>query len=94
MATPLSQGTLGQLDQRVARPSYDRGKVTPGILHVGLGNFHRAHQAIYLDDLVGKESASGWGILGAGVMPGDAARIGSIRCPNRMQTATRSGSLE
>ncbi|MCA8879370.1 MAG: mannitol dehydrogenase family protein [Rhodobacteraceae bacterium] len=66
------------MDQRIARPSYDRGKVTPGILHVGLGNFHRAHQAIYLDDLVGKEGASGWGILGAGVMPGDAAMRGDL----------------
>ena len=32
-------------------PAYDRTKLTPGIVHIGLGNFHRAHMAVYLDDL-------------------------------------------
>jgi mannitol 2-dehydrogenase len=32
-------------------PAYDRTSLTPGIVHIGLGNFHRAHQAVYLDDL-------------------------------------------
>lgn len=73
MATPLSEANLGRLAPQIARPGYSRAGLTPGILHVGLGNFHRAHQAVYLDDLIAKGGASGWGILGAGVMPGDAA---------------------
>ena len=35
-------------------PRYDRAKLTPGIVHIGLGNFHRAHMAVYLDDLFAK----------------------------------------
>lgn len=56
----------------VALPRYDRSKVTPGIVHIGLGNFHRAHMAVYLDDLMNKGLAMDWGILGAGVRPADA----------------------
>ena len=56
----------------VAMPQYDRSQVTPGIVHIGLGNFHRAHMAVYLDDLMNQGLAMDWGILGAGVRPADA----------------------
>jgi mannitol 2-dehydrogenase len=53
-------------------PAYDRSRLSPGIVHIGLGNFHRAHQAVYLDDLFAKGLAQDWAILGAGVREGDA----------------------
>jgi mannitol 2-dehydrogenase len=53
-------------------PPYDRSKLTPGIVHIGLGNFHRAHMAVYLDDLFGMGEGHDWAILGAGVREGDA----------------------
>ena len=53
-------------------PAYDRSKLSTGIVHFGLGNFHRAHQAMYLDRLMGKGLAFDWGICGVGVMPQDA----------------------
>ncbi|MGH1331974.1 MAG: mannitol dehydrogenase family protein [Paracoccaceae bacterium] len=56
----------------VARPGYDRAKLTPGIVHIGVGNFHRAHQAVYLDDLFNMGLAQDWAIIGAGVRAGDA----------------------
>jgi mannitol 2-dehydrogenase len=56
----------------VALPSYDRSKLTPGIVHIGLGNFHRAHMAVYLDDLFAMGIDHDWAILGAGVRAGDA----------------------
>lgn len=56
----------------VAMPAYDRSKLTAGIVHIGLGNFHRAHMAVYLDDLMAKGMAHDWAILGAGVRAGDA----------------------
>lgn len=58
--------------QSVAMPRYDRKSVTPGIVHIGLGNFHRAHMAVYLDDLMNQGLALDWGILGAGVRAADA----------------------
>ena len=42
-----------------------------GIVHFGVGGFHRAHQAMYIDRLLEKGLASEWGICGVGVMPAD-----------------------
>ncbi len=68
----LSAEKLDNLDPAIARPVYDRSAVTAGILHVGLGNFHRAHQEVYIDDLLSVGGDLSWGILGAGVMAADA----------------------
>ncbi|WP_051367132.1 mannitol dehydrogenase family protein [Hamadaea tsunoensis] len=56
----------------VRRPAYDRGGVRTGIVHFGVGGFHRAHQAVILDDLMNAGLADDWGICGVGVLPGDA----------------------
>jgi mannitol 2-dehydrogenase len=69
---PLSLAALAGLPSEIARPRYERGSITPGIVHIGIGNFHRAHQALYLDDLMNRGEALDWGIIGAGVMPSDA----------------------
>jgi mannitol 2-dehydrogenase len=53
-------------------PAYDRSAVTTGIVHFGLGNFHRAHQAMFVDRLMNLGGSSEWGICGVGVMPVDA----------------------
>ena len=53
-------------------PAYDRSTLKPGIVHIGLGNFHRAHMAVYLDDLFALGLDHDWAILGAGVRAGDA----------------------
>jgi len=67
----LSNATLDQLT--VERPRYDRASLTPGIVHIGVGNFHRAHQAWYLHRLMQAGQAHDWAIIGAGVRPYDAA---------------------
>jgi mannitol 2-dehydrogenase len=69
---PLSAATLDRLDPRVVVPTYDRSVLGRGILHIGVGSFHRAHQAVYLDDLCAR-GITDWSITGAGVLPGDAA---------------------
>lgn len=60
------------MTQTVRLPAYDRARLTPGIVHIGLGNFHRAHMAVYLDDLFAKGLSLDWAIIGAGVRPADA----------------------
>ncbi|WP_425483623.1 mannitol dehydrogenase family protein [Halovulum dunhuangense] len=70
---PLSNATLADLPEGVERPRYDRHALTPGIVHIGLGNFHRAHQAWYTHRLMQEGLAQDWAILGAGVRPYDAA---------------------
>lgn len=69
---PLSNNTLGQMPKSIRVPSYDRSKLTPGIVHIGLGNFHRAHQAWYLHRLMDMGLAHDWAIIGAGVRVPDA----------------------
>jgi len=71
MTVKLSNATLNQLPENVERPTYDRSKLTPGIVHIGLGNFHRAHQSWYLHRLMQEGLAQDWAIVGAGVRPYD-----------------------
>ncbi|QCI65371.1 mannitol dehydrogenase family protein [Phreatobacter stygius] len=66
----LSNATLGGLPPSVARPAYDRGAVTSGIVHLGIGAFHRAHQAVVIDDRLAA-GETGWGIVGASLRAGD-----------------------
>ncbi|MEM6738720.1 MAG: mannitol dehydrogenase family protein [Pseudomonadota bacterium] len=61
------------LPEGVLAPRYDRAALTPGIVHIGVGNFHRAHQAWYLHRLMQEGGARDWAIIGAGVRPSDAA---------------------
>ena len=56
---------------RVALPVYDRAAASAGIVHFGVGGFHRAHQARIIDDLLGQGLAGDWGICGVGVMESD-----------------------
>lgn len=65
--TPLNARTLDALPSGTVCPSYGRSGVTPGIVHIGVGNFHRAHQAWYLQQLMQTGEALDWGIVGAGV---------------------------
>jgi fructuronate reductase len=62
--------TLGRA--RARRPAYDPGNLRPGIVHLGVGAFHRAHQAVFTEDAI--EAAGGdWGIIGVSPRRPDAA---------------------
>jgi mannitol 2-dehydrogenase len=67
--TALNQASLGSLSIPV--PSYDRSQARVGMVHFGVGGFHRAHQAMYVDQLMEQGKALDWGICGVGVMPFD-----------------------
>lgn len=82
----LSNATLGDLPEQVLRPTYDRAALTPGIVHIGLGNFHRAHQAWYLHRLMQQGEALDWAIIGAGVRPGDAAMRDKLAAQDYLTT--------
>jgi len=57
--------------ERIAAPAYDRKQIRVGIVHFGVGGFHRSHQAMYLDRLLSKGEALEWGICGVDVLPAD-----------------------
>ncbi len=62
LAPLLRRSTLAMLAPEVARPAYDVGAVGIGIVHLGLGAFHRAHQAMYIDTVL--QGDARWGICG------------------------------
>jgi mannitol 2-dehydrogenase len=68
---PLNARTLAYWRDRLPGPAYDRDLVTPGVVHFGVGGFHRAHQAMYHDRLMNESTALDWGICGVGVMAAD-----------------------
>lgn len=61
---PLSNATLQLHSQRMDVPTYDRSALQRGVVHIGAGNFHRAHQAVYLDDLACSGISTQWGVTG------------------------------
>ncbi|CAN7263517.1 mannitol dehydrogenase family protein [Mesorhizobium sp. LjRoot246] len=66
----LSGKTMLALPASVATPSYDRNQVVPGIVHLGVGAFHRAHQAAYVDDCLAA-GETGWSITGVSLRSAD-----------------------
>ncbi|TVR48775.1 MAG: mannitol dehydrogenase family protein [Rhodobacteraceae bacterium] len=70
---PLRLDNLGRMPREVQVPRYARDRLSPGMVHIGLGNFHRAHQAWYTHRLMQNGLATDWAIIGAGVRRGDAA---------------------
>jgi mannitol 2-dehydrogenase len=68
---PLNQKALSALSAPVSTPAYDRDGVRTGIVHIGVGGFHRSHEAMYIDRLLEQGKAEDWGICGVGVLPSD-----------------------
>ncbi|TQM64649.1 mannitol dehydrogenase family protein [Humibacillus xanthopallidus] len=84
--TPLSAETYAALPPEVGRPAYDRGAVTAAIVHFGVGGFHRAHEAMYLDRLMNDGEALDWGICGVGALPHDRRIIDTLRAQDGLYT--------
>src|SRR3712207_8350741 len=103
-AVELSRANLSRLRPPVRAPRFDPSAVRPGIVHLGLGNFHRAHMARYTHDLMERRpDALRWGIVGAGLLPADKRMRDSlapqdglytlVECSGAEETVTVIGSL-
>jgi mannitol 2-dehydrogenase len=66
-AVPLRRANLGRLPAHVEVPRYDRGALRPAVVHISVGSFHRAHQALYFDDLAQAGISDRWGLTGVGL---------------------------
>lgn len=82
----LSDASLTQLPDGVKAPGYDRAQLSAGIVHIGLGNFHRAHQAWYLHRLFEQGENFDWAIVGAGVRPYDEAQRRKMAAQDYLST--------
>lgn len=86
MALTLSNQTLAALGKGVRVPGYERHQLQPGILHIGLGNFHRSHMATYLERLFNQGNAHEWAVIGAGVMLADARMRRRLKAQDWLST--------
>lgn len=73
-------------DQQVRVPTYERNGVKEGIVHVGVGGFHRAHLAVYVDSLMEKHGVRDWAICGVGLQPNDAAMRDVLKSQDQLYT--------
>src|SRR5258707_3872195 len=86
----LSTDTLSALPKAVSIPAYDRSKLSAGIVHIGVGNFHRAHEALYVDRCLHLAGQEGWGIIGVGLSEGieKLAKANAIKSQDGLYTLT------
>ncbi|MCK0156806.1 mannitol dehydrogenase family protein [Cellulophaga sp. F20128] len=81
----LNSLNLSKLKDQVAIPQYNREKIKTGIVHVGIGGFHRAHQAFYTDQLL-NQSVTDWGICGVALLDFDTAIYNTLKDQNGLYT--------
>lgn len=67
----LNQNAIPRIDPSVKVPNYNRQQLKTGIVHVGVGGFHRAHQAVVTQQLIEMGGNNDWGICGVGLREGD-----------------------
>jgi fructuronate reductase len=92
LAERLSGRSLKRLPNTIVKPAYDRAAATPGIVHLGVGAFHRAHQAVYVDNCLG-DGETGWGVVGASLRSADT-RDALVPQDGLYTLAVRSGEVE
>ena len=91
-AVILGAATLAGFANAVAVPDYDRDTVTASIVHFGVGGFHRAHQAMYLDRLLAAGGERRWGICGVGVMDADREMASTLHAQDQLYTLVQKHS--
>ncbi len=67
VAMPLTDATLDSQHPDLDVPTYDRGALTPAVVHFSVGGFHRAHQLLYFDDIAERRISDQWGVVGVGL---------------------------
>jgi mannitol 2-dehydrogenase len=94
-SAPLSlrQKNLAEIaDLGVAVPLYDRAGLKPRIVHLGVGGFHRAHLAAYVNELA--DAGSDWGIAGLGMLDKDAEMKSALGAQDYLYTLVAKGAGE
>lgn len=82
----LSNSSLKELADRVSVPQYNRENIKTGIVHVGVGGFHRAHQAMYLDQLLHDVANANWGICGVALLHFDQKIYNTLKDQDGLYT--------
>jgi mannitol 2-dehydrogenase len=88
---PVRANTLEALAKMATIPTYDRSALRRSIVHIGVGGFHRAHLATYIHELA-EIGITDWGIVGAGVLSGDAAMADALQTQDYLYTLISRGA--
>src|SRR5665811_1287793 len=86
MVTTVAGTTLPELAGRICVPTYDRAAMSVGIMHLGVGGFHRSHQAMYLDRLMASGRDLDWALRGVGVLPHDRHIVDALNDQDGLYT--------
>jgi len=87
----LNKQNLSQLGESIARPAYSQSETRQGIAHIGVGGFHRAHQAFYTDALMNLGEGHDWSICGVGLRPEDRAVHDALAAQDYLYTLFELG---
>ena len=88
----LSDANLARIREQAQTPAYERTALVPHTVHIGVGGFHRAHQAVYLDALLGMALEPRWAECGIGVLPGDARMRDALKGQDCLYTLVEKDS--
>ena len=93
----LNQTNISKIAEQVSCPTYDRQQLKTGIVHIGVGGFHRSHQAYYIHQLLEKYSATDWAICGVGLREADRNMANVLKnqdCLYTLVTQHPNGKVE
>ncbi len=90
----LNNKTLNQLPDTVTTPGYSRTDLQHGIIHIGVGGFHRAHQAVYTEHLLQQGQNQQWGICGVGLRDADRAMQQALSSQDFLYTVMELGDQD
>ena len=82
----LNQKSLTEISKRISCPTYDRSQLKTGIVHIGIGGFHRAHEAYYTDQILHNTSITEWGICGVALLPSDTNIYNTLKAQDGLYT--------
>ncbi|EDX83086.1 Mannitol dehydrogenase rossman domain family [Synechococcus sp. PCC 7335] len=105
---PLNSAALARYPQQVRIPRYDRASITASVVHIGVGGFHRSHQALYIDNYIEKatenteekatentgEEAERWGICGVGLLKYDEKMRNVLQSQDCLYTLVERSSKQ
>src|ERR1700760_1351787 len=81
------------LPDGIAAPRYDLRTVKPGIVHIGIGGFHRSHMARYTHDLLEQGGVTNWGIVASGLRESDRPLLEALAAQDGLYTLVERDGL-
>lgn len=90
----LNNDMLAMLKSKLAVPNFDRKTLSKSIVHIGVGNFHRAHQAYFFQQLMEKTGETRWGIYGVGVRGRNKTFYQALNAQDCLYTLTEKSDTE